>query len=78
MQVLFPEPTMRRLRERAKAEDRPMSDIVRRATEDWLAMKADRSAPLPDAILPTFRLGLKTSDPDRLRELIYAGGNGAA
>ena len=36
LQVLFPVGSMRKLREIAKREDRPMSEIVRSATEDWL------------------------------------------
>jgi hypothetical protein len=36
IQVLFPEPQMERLRRAAKRQDRPISDIIRRAVEDWL------------------------------------------
>ena len=40
IQILFPEPLMNRLRKTARLQDRPISDIIRRATEEWL----DRSA----------------------------------
>ena len=36
IQILFPEPIMRRLRQRAEREDRPISEVIRRATEHWL------------------------------------------
>lgn len=36
IQILFPEPQMRRLRDAAADEDRPISEVVRRATESWL------------------------------------------
>jgi predicted transcriptional regulator len=69
LQVLFPEKSMRRLREVAKAEDRPMSEIVRRATEDWL--DSQPAAPSMDDIMPVFALGLRVTDDEALRELAY-------
>jgi hypothetical protein len=37
IQILFPEPQLNRLRQMAKEEDRPVSDLVRSAVEFWLA-----------------------------------------
>ena len=39
IQILFPDPDMARLRAVSKQEDRAISDIVRRATEAWLARR---------------------------------------
>lgn len=69
LQVLFPEKSMRRLREVAKAEDRPMSEIVRRATEDWLDSQPSGAA--GDDSIPVFDLGLRITDPEALKELSY-------
>ncbi|MEI8038636.1 MAG: hypothetical protein WCJ14_09615 [Verrucomicrobiota bacterium] len=69
LQVLFPTGSMRKLREIARREDRPMSEIVRNATVDWLD-----SQPSGDAWqgpVPTFDLGIEVADPVRLKELIY-------
>jgi len=69
LQVLFPEGVMRRLREAAAREDRAMSEIVRRATEDWL--ESQPAGPAWDGPLPVFDLGIRMGDPERLKELIY-------
>lgn len=69
LQVLFPTMSMRRLREVAKREDRPMSEIVRRATEDWLDSQP-AGAPL-DSAIPVYNLGIRITDSDTLKELAY-------
>ena len=78
MQVLFPEPHMQRLKRLAKIEDRPISEIIRRATENYLA-KAP-SAPLPDAAaaIPLFDGGESFVNHERFRELAYSDRNGTA
>ena len=48
MQILFPEPTLARLRRTARRTDRPVSELVRRATEDWL----EKTAYLEDDVEP--------------------------
>ena len=60
---------MRKLREVAKREDRPMSEIVRRATEDWL--DSQPSGPTWQGPIQTFDLGIQIADPELLNELIY-------
>ena len=67
LQVLFPSMSMRRLREVAKREDRPMSEIVRRATEDWL--DSQPTGPPPAGPIPVYNLGIRVTDPDALKDL---------
>ncbi len=70
IQILFPEPQMRRLRELAEREDRPISEIVRRATEAWLDRAPAGRARGP-ASLPTFRGGAIGVASEGLREAAY-------
>lgn len=37
LQILFPEPQLRRLRALARTQDRPVSELVRSAVELWLS-----------------------------------------
>ena len=78
IQVLFPEPQMQRLKRLARIEDRPISEIIRRATEDYLAKEP--SAPLPDAAaaIPVFDGGETFVSHERFRELAYSDRNGTA
>lgn len=69
LQVLFPENTMRRLREAARTSDRPMSEIVRRVTEDWLDSQPAGTA--GDDTIPVFNLGLRVTDAQALKDLAY-------
>jgi hypothetical protein len=76
LQVLFPEPQMQRLKRRAKIEDRPISEIIRRATEDYLARAP--SAPLRDAAaaIPVFDGGETLVHHGRFRELAHSDRSG--
>jgi len=71
IQVLFPEPQMERLRKAAKQQDRPISEIIRRAVEDWLS----RSSPLYDPKCgkapPRFHGGVVKISHSGLREAAY-------
>ena len=69
LQVLFPVKSMHKLREIARREDRPMSEIVRHATEDWL--NSQPSGPAWGGAVPTFDLGIQVADPEILKDLIY-------
>ncbi len=72
IQVLFPEPVMNRLRRQARAEDRPLSELIRRATEQWLDRLPDPlDQPEGQARPRTYPLGLKVTDPRHLKELLY-------
>jgi len=67
LQVLLPDPVMGRLRRRAEWEDRPMSELVRRATERWLDSLPEQPPRLGERPEPrTYRLGLKITDPREL------------
>lgn len=57
IQILFPEPQMRRLRELARREDRPISEVVRRATEAWLDRCALTYVGSESRVIPTFHGG---------------------
>ena len=72
IQVLFPEPQMQRLKRLARIEDRPISEIIRRATEEYLA-KAP-SAPLPDPAggIPVFDGGETFISHEHFRELAHS------
>jgi hypothetical protein len=74
IQILFPEPQMKRLRELAKVEDRPVSEIVRRAVDRDLEQRAasiEFGTGKPPAF-PTFDGGMIQADAAGMKELIYA------
>jgi hypothetical protein len=72
IQILFPEPQMERLRLAARFEDRPISEIVRRATEDYLKKMAFAPRPDAGAAIPVFSGGNTLVGPERFRELAYS------
>jgi metal-responsive CopG/Arc/MetJ family transcriptional regulator len=47
MQILFPDPLMGKLRTVAAEEDRPVSELIRRAVEKFLEMKPEKSSQRP-------------------------------
>ena len=54
IQILFPEPMMKRMKEIAQQEDVSISDLVRRATDTWIErfptyMKPTRKVPVINA-----------------------------
>ncbi|MGJ3241621.1 MAG: ribbon-helix-helix protein, CopG family [Opitutales bacterium] len=72
IQVLLPEPTLRDLREIAAAEDRPLSEVVRRAAEQLVrTYPAVRRRPTETSVR-TFDGGAVNTDPQDLRALAYA------
>jgi hypothetical protein len=71
IQILFPEPQMRRLREQSKLEDRPISEIVRRATEAWLTRCPAGAPPAGKREVPVFRGGRILLPASRLRDEAY-------
>lgn len=69
MQILFPEPMMRKLRAFAASEDRPVSEVVRRAVERLLEQ---RPMPVQRARrFPTFRGGGVAVPASSLKEELY-------
>ena len=71
IQVLFPEPMLERLKAIAEADDRPLSEVVRRSVEFWL----ERLPPLGKRVekkkFPFFDGGEVLVDSKRMREAIY-------
>ena len=70
IQVLFPDPVMERLRAVAQAQDRPVSELVRRAVDRMLE-QCPVVPPSKPARFPTFRGGDMLVAPDRLREVLH-------
>jgi len=69
IQILFPDPVMMRLRRLARLQDRPVSEIIRRAVEESLArspepMKSERR-------IPAFHGGRTICAAEELRETLY-------
>ena len=69
IQILFPDPLMSKLREFAEAQDLPVSEVVRRASEFWL----DRCIlpPKTKKAVPVFDGGDILVKAKNLRESIY-------
>jgi len=57
LQILFPEPVLRRLRELARKEDRPVSEIVRRAVDAWIEKTEPLAERQPEKRVPIFHGG---------------------
>ena len=73
LQILFPDPVMAVLRQTAENEDRPVSEIVRRAVERHLAQlpaSSQRSQAEPPSF-PTFSAGKILADAARMKEILY-------
>jgi len=69
IQILFPDPLMRQLREFATIEDRSVSEVIRRAVERILQQSPYRpTAPQP---FPTFHGGGVLVSADKLKGEIY-------
>jgi Ribbon-helix-helix protein, copG family len=69
IQILFPDPVMTRLRRLARLQDRPVSEIIRRAVEESLAR-----SPEPwnsERRIPSFHGGQIICSAEELREILY-------
>ncbi len=73
MQVLFPNPLMERLRAVARSDDQPVSEIIRRATEAWLARRevVDGPRKISPAKIPVFRGGKINVSAAAMRDALY-------
>jgi hypothetical protein len=69
IQVLFPDPIMTRLRRMARLQDRPVSEVIRRAVEESLARSPEPKA-TPQRI-PYFHGGQILCSAEELREALY-------
>jgi len=70
IQILFPDPLMRRLREFAEREDLPVSEVVRRASETWLD-RYPETKPSSAPRVPVVSLGKVLVEADDLRDACY-------
>ena len=71
LQILFPEPQLRRLREMAKKEDRPVSEIVRKAVDAWIEKKGPTTEAQRKKRIPTFRGGRVRVRAEEMRDIAY-------
>ena len=69
LQILFPNPVMARLRAVAEAEDRPVSELIRRAVERFLDLKPPTRVQKP--LIPTFKGGQILVSAEDLKKAIY-------
>ena len=70
MQILFPEPLIQKVRNLAAHEDRPVSEVIRRAVEKFLEM-----TPHPPGVrrsLPTYRGGEIFVSASDLKANVYS------
>ncbi len=71
IQVMFPEPVLRDLREIAALEDRPLSEVVRRAAEQMVRTYPTVRTRSGEVVLRTVDGGPILADPVDLRALAY-------
>ena len=70
IQILFPEPMLNRLRTISTNQDRPVSELVRRATERWLETVPE-AKPSKELDVPVFDGGEILVSAERMKEFIY-------
>lgn len=71
LQILFPEPQLRRLRGIAKRQDRPVSELVRNAVDLWLSRQGSGPIDSVSETPPVYNCGKISVDADRLRDYAY-------
>jgi Ribbon-helix-helix protein, copG family len=69
IQVLFPDPIMTRLRRLARLQDRPVSELIRRAVEESLARNPEPKG--TELRIPSFRGGKILCSAEEIREKLY-------
>lgn len=69
IQILFPDPMMRRLREVADQEDVPLSEIIRKATALWLDRLPNREATMKR--VPVVDAGRCLLDATAMKEALH-------
>jgi hypothetical protein len=70
IQILFPDPVMERLRAVARQQDRPVSELVRRAV-DRLLEQMPALPPKQPVRFPAFHGGGVLVDADRLKDVLH-------
>ena len=71
LQILFPEPQLKRLRDVARREDRPVSDLVRTAVQAWLDKVEPSNVESSSPEVPVFHGGRLRLSPRHLRDAAY-------
>jgi len=73
IQILFPDPVMKSLRRLAEVEDRPVSEIVRRAVDRELEQRTGLLAREKETppVFPTFDGGRVLTAAEDLRSVLY-------
>ena len=72
IQILFPDPQMDSLRKLARIEDKPVSEIVRRAVEREIEQRSGLLHRLsPGPVFPTFDGGTVLAEASGLKSVIY-------
>ena len=73
IQILFPDPLMRRVRELAEREDRPLSEVIRRAVERFAEQSPATGPPTSSPPrLPTFNGGGILTEAVEMKQVLYA------
>lgn len=73
IQILFPDPVMEQLRAVARHQDRPVSELVRRAVDRMLE-QAPSLPPAEPSRFPTFHGGGVQVPADRLKDVLHGSG----
>lgn len=69
MQILFPEPLMKKMKGVARRLDIPVSEVVRRATGRWLERFPD--SPTEKLKVPVIHAGRCLMDAQDMRDALY-------
>jgi len=69
IQVLFPDPMMQRVREAARREDVPVSEIIRKALTLWLDRQPNQETPTKH--VPVINAGRCLLNADAMKEALH-------
>ncbi len=69
MQILFPEPLLKKMKGVAQRLDIPVSEVVRRATDRWLERFPE--SPAEKNKVPVIHAGRCLIDAEDMRDAIY-------
>lgn len=71
MQVFFPEPQLKKLRQLSKQKDRPVSELIRLAVDYWLEKQGEQQDLSVKETPPEFSCGNVRIPSDGFREMAY-------
>jgi hypothetical protein len=75
LQILFPQPVLTELKEIAAHSDRPVSELVRRAVDDFLLKHPRPQQPSNVSKIPTFKGGKMPLTSKEMKDMIYEDRN---